>query len=307
MTIKTGLVIANKYRIDKLISDRGGMAIVYLGSLIDPPNCKVAIKFARGNGNGPVHEEKFLEREAEMLRKWDWRHPGIVRVYPIQLEKGNPPVFYLRAVEMPERLLFMVMEYLMGDSLSANLSTIKRYPLGWKIELFYQLLLAVSPLHQKGFAHRDLKPENIVFRTSINENSVPQPVLIDFALASEGESGSKVVEESYSLAYVAPERILRTMGVTTGLLPPNELASDIWSLGVILYEILTGDVLLQGNENKVRTSVIKGTFKDKVNQNVNPSLLKRYLNKMFDQNPNDRPTIKDIIYALDQHFPAPRL
>ncbi len=311
MAIKNGVIIAGRYRVEKLISDEGGMAMVYQASLVSEPRYKVAIKFARnenGNGNGPVHEEKLLEREAELLRKWDFRHPGIVRIYPIPMEQDHKPVFSKRAIELPERNTFMVLEYLAGGSLSANLSKIKRYPIEWKLELFYQILLAVSSLHQKGYAHRDLKPDNIVFRTPVSENAVPQPVLIDFALAKNDDTFSPVLDESYSLAYGAPERFLHRMGINKeDYDSPSELCADVWSLGVILYEILTGEALMTGSEHKIRTSVIDGKFKDKVEQNIQTDLLKQFLKKMLDEKPAERLGIKEIIYAIEYLFPAPRV
>ncbi|MCX7976394.1 MAG: serine/threonine protein kinase [Bellilinea sp.] len=310
MLIRNGTVIAGKYQLESPISHNGGMATVYLGRLADSPRHRVAIKFARSDTAGAMPEDMLLDREANLLSRWDWRHPGIVRVYPIPLgERGT--VYSLNAVELEQKPRFMVMEYLAGKSLSENMKKIKGFPLAWKLEAFYQIVTAVSHLHQTGFGHRDLKPENIVFREPISETKLPQPVLVDFALASNGEEQYAAVENAYTPEYASPERYLRTTGLYN--LPPYPLEADIWSLGMILYELITGERLVRGSEDKVRTTIVKGTFdldidNRQVNDNANTAkILTMLIRRMLEGDPRKRPTAKQIVLALEELFPPPRV
>jgi len=211
MTIKIGSIITNSLKIERPLSEKGGMASVYLASFVTDPRMKVAVKFARSSTNGPEHEDVLLQREADLLSRWDWRHPGVVRIFPIPF-RDRKTAYFLKAIELPETPYFFIMEYLSGGSLTDNLSKIKGYSFNWKLELFYQLFATVAHLHQLGFGHRDLKPDNIVFREPISPTSIPQPVLIDFALASNGQEGSQIVNSSHTLEYASPERVLKTLG-----------------------------------------------------------------------------------------------
>lgn len=310
MTIKNGTVIAGKFRLEKLISENGGTATVYLGDLVDNPRQKVAIKFAHSSTDGPMQEDMLLDREASLLSRWDWRHPGIVRIYPIPRDNRGCE-YSLNAVELPERPRFMVMEYLSGGSMADNLKKIKTYPLGWKLEFFYQLLTAVSHIHQTNYGHRDLKPENIVFRDEISPTTVPVPVLIDFALASNGSEQYAVVESSHTMEYVSPERLLRSMGYEN--LPPYPTEADVWSLGIILYELITGEHLIKGSENSVRTTIIKGAFSVDLTETqfeIKPEAaehLTKLIKKMLDPDPKKRANIKQVVLALEALFPPPRI
>ena len=153
--INTGSKI-DRYIIEKILSDKGGTAIVCLGYLENDSQFKVAIKIAKTDANGATHEDVLLQHESELLQKWDWRHPGIVRLLPIQLV-GRNPEYAVKALNYENHPWFMVMEYLRGDNLKDNLNTIQKYPLNWRLELFYQILMPIAFLHQKGFAHRDFK------------------------------------------------------------------------------------------------------------------------------------------------------
>lgn len=302
--LSNGTLLGGRYKVEKTLSQVGGMASVYLGGLVEQPKQKVAIKFAHTNGKDPTHEDKLLEREAELLSKWEWRHPGIVRLYPIPHANGME--YVLRALEVDGGPYFMVMEYLEGNSLSHNLSKIKKFPLPWKMECFYQLVTTVAFMHQKGYGHRDLKPDNIVFRSPISLNAIPQPVLIDFALASNGQEGSEIVDSSYTLEYAAPERVLKTMGMGYEDVPNLPLEADVWSLGVILYEILTGDLLFKGDRKAISTTLISGNI-DVPDRPELTDLLTKFIRGMLSRDPTRRPKVKEILYALEAKFLPPRI
>lgn len=295
------------YNIEKVISNNGGTAKVVLGHVEEKENNKVAIKIAKTMSDGSSHEDFLLNHEAEHLQKWDWRHPGIVRLMPIPLDGGRAPEYVARAQNYKDEPWYMVMEYLQGGSLKENLNAIQKFSLEWKLELFYKLLLPIAFLHQKGYAHRDLKPENVVFRTPVNPKGEPDPVLIDFALTSNGDDKREIIDTAYTLGYASPERIVKSMP-GGGNTYENVCASDIWSLGVILYEIITGKLLLKGTPDKIRTTLIREKIEpDLPIRDHRDEILTGFIRAMLNKDPDRRPEIKLVLYALEEKFLPPRI
>lgn len=296
----------DRYVIEKTISSKGGTASVHLGHVEDDAKFKVAIKIAKTDPNGSAHEDVLLQHESELLQKWDWRHPAIVRLLPIELA-GRKPEYAVRALNYQHNPWFMVMEYLRGESLSDKLSAVQKFPLEWKLELFYQILMPIAFLHQKGFAHRDLKPENVVFRTPISVQREPEPVLIDFALASDGTERRAIIDTAYTLGYASPERIVKSMPGGDSVIE-DVRASDVWSLGVMLYEIITGKLLLKGNPDKIRTTLIREKIEPDIPINDDRDrILAGFIRAMLKKNPEERPTVKQVLYALEEKFLPPRI
>lgn len=304
--MEPGLKI-DRFILDRTLSTNGGMASVWLAHLEKEPKHQVAIKIANTTASSNTHEDVLLQWEAEHLQKWDWRHPGIVRIFPIPLATGRRPKYTVKATELENVPWYMVMEYLRGGSLFENQGAINSYSLEWKLEFFYRVLEAVAFLHQKGFAHRDLKPDNIVFRDPISPSRAPQPVLIDFALSTDGKDKREIIDSSYTLEYASRERILRSMDVDD--LPPMDvLSEDVWSLGVVLYETLTGQPPFKGKREKIRTTIIRDGLNFVLPENDKRyDILAEFIHSMVDKNPEKRPPVKALLYALEEKFLPPRI
>ncbi len=312
-----GEIIADQYKIERSLNKSGGTASIFLAVDIKS-KIKVAIKFAKSSRQGLMHEDTLLDREAELLSRWSWRHPGVVHIFPVSLvyqrdaSSIGRTAYVINAIGLAENPRCMVMEYLAGGSLAEKMDKVVNFPLMWKLELFYQILIIVAHIHRLGYGHRDLKPDNIMFRNQISPTDVPEPVLVDFALASNGSDATKIAEASHTLGYAAPERLLSRMGFGYDRLSNYPLEADIWSLGVMLYEILTGDTLFQGEEEKIRTTIIDGVFNINVPAKgvVTPVLahqLANLIRRMLAPNPSQRPNIKMLIYAIEELFPPPRV
>ena len=197
------------YRLVRVLG-RGGMGAVYLAERADGEvEQQVAVKFLRSGDEEPVFRDRFL-RERQILATLS--HPGIARL----LDAGHTT---------DTRQPYLVMDYIDGmpiDVFAANL------PLRDKLELFLQVCEAVSHAHQNLIVHRDLKPSNILVDRS------GRPKLLDFGIAKILEPGHEPTQTREWLLtpeYASPEQ---ASGAT------QSTATDIYSLGAVLYKLLTG-------------------------------------------------------------------
>lgn len=192
---------------------RGGMGSVYLAERADAEyQARVAIKLIRGFPTRGALER--LRRERQLLAQLE--HPHIARLLDGGTTADGQP--------------YLVMEYVDGVPLTDWLAT-HQPPLEQRLRLFRQLCAAVHYAHQNLIVHRDLKPANILVRAD------DTPALLDFGIArlsAAGADGERVTElRAFTPEYASPEQLTGT-AVTT--------ASDIYALGLILYELLCGKV-----------------------------------------------------------------
>ncbi|WKZ36791.1 MAG: protein kinase [Anaerolineales bacterium] len=191
---------------------RGGMATVYHG--YDPRfEREVAIKFLPPElvHADPNFKVRF-EREAKIIAQLE--HPSIVPVYDVG-EENNQPYF--------------VMRYMGGGSLSERIKTGSTFSIQDTVKILDQIAPGMDEAHARGVVHRDLKPGNILF------TSKGVPLISDFGIAkfTQGEAGSVTGSAIIGTpAYMAPEQASGEATV--------DGRADIYALGVILYEMLTG-------------------------------------------------------------------
>jgi len=190
----------------------------------------VAIKLLRGDLSGdPDFGASFL-REARLVAAL--RHPNIVQIHDFQLADASAAG---RA--------YMVMDYIEGGTLSASLRTTVRQGLFWSasdiVELFTTISLALDYAHGQGMVHRDIKPANILLhRPPAGSRAPGEPVLTDFGIARWQDAGNTVTGFVGTPLYISPEQAQSR---------PVDRRSDLYSLGIVLYEILTGSVPFRGS------------------------------------------------------------
>ncbi len=206
-----------KYRLEEIVAS-GGMGIVFRASQMHPQR-DVALKLIRGDAISRRALQRF-EMEAELLGRLD--HPGIARIYDAGVAdaaSGRQPYF--------------VMELIDGVHLSEYART---HDLGLdeRIRLLVRICEAVNHAHQHGIVHRDLKPANILVRAD------GQPKILDFGIARHTDHDlsatsfrTDVGQVIGTLPYMSPEQVRGD---------PAELdtRSDVYALGVLCYELLTG-------------------------------------------------------------------
>ena len=203
------------YRIEKLVA-RSGMASIFQAT--DLRNGRVvAIKIPHPEMEADVVLYDRFMREKEIGQKLN--HPGVMKVYP---DEGHSQVY-------------MVMEWVEGRLLRQILFEQKKFPPERAVPIALRICDALDYIHKNGVVHRDLKPENIMVDEQDNTK------LIDFGIA--GHEGSrrltfaKLSQVMGTPDYISPEQVKGKRG---------DGRSDIYALGVMLYEMLTGKTPFQG-------------------------------------------------------------
>ncbi|MFL5705398.1 MAG: protein kinase domain-containing protein [Ktedonobacteraceae bacterium] len=213
--------LGQRYRLIGLLGS-GAMADVCL-AWDERAKREVAIKVIKSDVLDQKTLNCFLNEATQVV---GWNHPHILSVYDdmkLQLLDAN------HGSIVP----YIVMEYAKGGDLEHRLIPDQPYPLRETLLIFPQLCSAVQYAHEHGVIHRDLKPLNILFRRL--PSGVEQVVLSDFGLAVQIDAAHYTVGQAGTLEYMAPEQF-------RGYVEP---ASDIFALGVILYQLCTGKIPFQ--------------------------------------------------------------
>jgi serine/threonine protein kinase/tetratricopeptide (TPR) repeat protein len=206
------------YRLLKPIGE-GGMGVVYLAEQMEPVNRRVALKVIRPGMDSRAVVARF-EAERQALAVMD--HPNIARV--------------LDAATTPAGRPYFVMELVHGVPITTYCDSARLTP-AQRLELFLPVCEAIQHAHQKGIIHRDIKPSNVIVA---EVDGRPVPKIIDFGVARaiDRDSGDAACVTQHGVIVGTPEYMSPEQAEPTER--DIDTRSDIYSLGVLLYELLTG-------------------------------------------------------------------
>lgn len=272
--ITKGQKINNRYEIIRTIGE-GGMANVYLGydTILDR---NVAIKVLRGDLSS---DEKFVRRfQREALSASSLSHPNIVEVYDVGEDNG---------------LYYIVMEYIDGKTLKQLLKKRGSLTLSEAIDIMLQITDGMAHAHDSYIVHRDLKPQNIMIKDD------GQIKITDFGIAMALNATQLTQTNSVmgSVHYLPPEQAAGK-GCT--------IQSDIYSMGIIFYELLTGELPFKGDSAvEIALKQMKDPLPDvhKMNKDI-PQSIENIILKATAKNPknryqNVRAMYQDLLTALN--------
>ena len=215
----TGSVLGGKYRIGRKIGS-GGIGVVYAAEHTSLGH-EVAVKVLRGAAAKDGGEIARLRREAYIQVHIE--HPNVVRVMDLD--------------QMPDGSIYVVMERLIGRALADKLARDGLLAPGFAIPVFIGVCRALAAAHKKGVVHRDLKPGNIF----LCEDGISK--VLDFGM-SKLSSAEALTQTGYTLGtpeYMAPEQCI---GANV------EARTDVYALGVLMYEALTGELPISAQSRR---------------------------------------------------------
>jgi serine/threonine-protein kinase len=235
--LSPGTMLDDKYRIDELLAV-GGMGAVYVGTHVKLRK-RIAIKVLNPAIATPPMIERF-HREA--ITASQIGHEGIAQVTDLGMSSSGEP--------------FLVMELLEGESLASRLKHAAPLPIDVACELGCMILSPLDAAHRAGIIHRDLKPDNVFL---VRQSRGELVKLLDFGISrAQGlDTEFRLTTTGLVLGtpyYMSPEQARGDSAIT--------LAADIYSFGVILYEMLVGQVPITGdNYNQLMYRVMSGEYR----------------------------------------------
>ncbi len=280
-----GKTLQGKYHVTALLG-KGGMAEVFKAQHITLER-DVAIKVLHRGSEDPAFIDRF-KREASVIARL--HHPNILQVHDFDIADG---------------LAFMVIEYLEGTTLKDKLKEThaqgSRLPLKDIGRLFTQIAGAVEYAHSRGVIHRDLKPANILF------NAEGQAMLTDFGISLVANSTRATLTEAIvgTPAYMSPEQ---------GQSERGDTRSDIYSLGVMLYEMTTGKLPFDADtpmavivQHITEPLPLPRTINPNLSQDVESVLIKALEKKADDRYQTAREMMESLRHALEMtdELPSP--
>jgi eukaryotic-like serine/threonine-protein kinase len=224
LSVQAGDVIAGKYRVERVLG-RGGMSIVVAArhTTLDQA---VAIKFQTATPGGREDGVARFLREARAAARIESDH--VCRVFDVGLLDTGVP--------------YMVMEHLDGRDLEAELLSRGILPIVEAVDYMLQVLDAIAAAHAMGIVHRDLKPGNLFI--TLRPDRSRRIKVLDFGISKAERGRDAKLTDTISLvgtpAYMSPEQIRNSKKI--------DARTDIWSLGIILFELLSGLCPFDGDE-----------------------------------------------------------
>jgi serine/threonine protein kinase len=264
-----GAIISGKYRVERQLAT-GGLGIVVVASHVELHH-SVAIKYLHPHA---LEREELVERfrfEGQLAARIKSDH--VVRVYDLGVAEACGP--------------YMVMEHLEGEDLATTLQR-GPVPMADAVDWILQACHGISAVHALGIVHRDLKPENLFLARGTN--GAPVIKILDFGISKStsrgvGEVRRHMTQDAEAFGtpmYMSPEQFRSTASV--------DARTDIWALGVVLFELLTGELPFDGETTaELGVKVLHDAPRALAERCPDaPEELGRILARCLEKNPEDR-------------------
>ncbi len=285
-TIQPGTVIEERYVVESLIGAGGFSEVLAAHDRHQDRPVALKVLHAEATHQDPRAVAR-MRQEAEILRAID--HPNIVRVFELGTFEGGQ---------------FLAMERIDGIPLNEVLEQESRLETERLLPLVFQLLDALCTAHDKQILHRDLKPANILLTGSGDAESLK---LVDFGVAKAGallntddpDEGITLVKTRAgnfvgTPRYSAPETVVGD---------PPEPCSDLFCVGLIVYEALTGEALIQGTSQSALINEL--VFPNPFDLDAVPESWQPWLSQLLEKSPMQRvASAEEALAALKEAFPA---
>jgi len=283
LTLEPGLLVAGKYRLERLIG-RGGMGEVWAAEQ-NVTRQRVALKFLLADDQKKESTRKRFLREARAACAVS--HPNVVQVHDvIEVEDGTPA---------------LVMELLLGETLEARLMRDGKLTAEETVAVILRVVSAVGTAHAQGVVHRDLKPDNIFLVETPDGTDVK---VVDFGIAkiagpNAGEQTAALTATNAMLGtpyYMSPEQAFGEKRI--------DHRTDIWSLGVVMYRCLTGELPTAADNLGQILKIIMTRSIPKLSQ-IAPQLpreLTEIVDSMLAYEPDQRPRDLREVKSVLEHI-----
>ncbi len=281
--------LLGRFMVDELVGV-GGMGAVYRGVQLGTRK-SVAIKVLWRDLSGDATEIKRFAREARVASMIS--HPNVVKVIDFGADTAS-------------NSLFIVMEFLVGQKLSDLTRQTPILPVARIVHIAAQLCKALAETHRKGVVHRDIKPDNIFLQAVPDTHDFVK--LLDFGLsilAAPDPNEKPLTKPGYvvgSPEYIAPEQAAGD---------PVGPAADLYSLGVVLYEALSGRLPFYGNSNQelLRKHILNPAppLVAPVGSEPIPEQLQQVIMRCLEKDPALRPASADVLEAELHRTCAPTM
>jgi tetratricopeptide (TPR) repeat protein/predicted Ser/Thr protein kinase len=271
--------LAEQYQVDGVIGS-GGWSLVYRAKQVALGR-DVAVKILHSHLVFDPDKVRRFQREAEALSQFNC--PAIPTVYDFgQLPSGQP---------------YMIMAYVHGRSLSQIIAEDGPMPIATALDIFAQAAAGLYVAHERGIIHRDIKPSNILLTSDKHEVKILDFGLAKLIDAGEGETLATLTQAGHTIgtpAYMSPEQCL---GIKL------DARSDIYSLGCVMYESITGVCAFDGKDafeamsNHMRGDI---SFENTKLKDTIPDSVEQLILRTLAKNPADRfQTAKELSTAIE--------
>jgi serine/threonine protein kinase len=280
---RPGTVVGQRYVVRQFVA-RGGMGEVYEAFDRELQE-RVALKTVTATTCDSPTAVRRLKAEVQLARRVS--HPNVCRIYDFGTHAASaaaPPT------------CFLTMEFVDGQTLGERVRKGGALPVDEACALARELLLGLRAAHDAGVLHRDFKSDNVILR---GDGERPSPLMLDFGLARaldrEGEPHSSTHHGFVgTFAYIAPEQLDGE---------PHSTASDIYSFGVVWFEMLTGELPFKSRSSPARTTLVRLTRAAPLPSSKNPQIT-RALDELvlgcLRRSPGERfQTPADVLKRLD--------